>query len=616
MNFDRNTIIGFVVLGLLFIGYFYYNNQQHEALLREKARQDSIAQAHMPKVDSAAFRRDSFKIDSQNRAISAGSFLAAANGTEQVTQINNELITVAFTNKGGQVKWVELKNFKDPSGNNLRLAGSNFDKFSYVIKTAPNQSADISNFYFTPGPKKVNADGSQTISFQLQGNGASIAHEFVVRRDNYMIDFNLLLNGIPQLTSNNSLNVLWQNRAVQLQKDLNYEKQQSQISYRVNGDYDHSSAVNSGDEKFEKPVNWVAVKQQFFNSTLINKDNFSSGSINWTIPAKGNTTSSGNNTIVDATANLNIQLPAATSGIVHLAMYYGPTDYKLLKQYGNDMEDMVNLGSGMFAFVKYINRWIVIPVFDLFRKFTSNFGIVILLLTLFIRLLISPLTYSSYLSGAKMKVLRPEIDVLRAKYGNDQQQISMEQMKLFREAGVNPMGGCIPGLFQIPIFFALYSFFNSNVALRGESFLWAKDLSQYDSILNLPFTIPFYGDHVSLFTITATLTSFLISLYSMSMTPDQSNPVLKWMPYFFPIMLLFIFNKLPSGLTWYYTVSNLITLALQFVIQNYIINHDKILAKIEENRRKPKTKSKWQERIEAMQDQQKKVQEMQQKTRK
>ncbi|MBD0351788.1 MAG: membrane protein insertase YidC, partial [Flavisolibacter sp.] len=185
----------------------------------------------------------------------------------------------------------------------------------------------------------------------------------------------------------------------------------------------------------------------------------------------------------------------------------------------------------------------------------------------------------------------------------------------FREAGVNPLGGCIPALFQIPIFFALYSFFNSNVALRGASFLWADDLSQYDSILNLPFTIPFYGDHVSLFTITATVTSLLISLYSMSMTPDQGNPVLKYMPYFFPIILLFIFNKLPSGLTWYYTVSNVITLALQFVILNYIIDHDKILARIEENRRKPKVKSKWQERFEQMQEQQKRLQEAQRKNR-
>jgi YidC/Oxa1 family membrane protein insertase len=214
-----------------------------------------------------------------------------------------------------------------------------------------------------------------------------------------------------------------------------------------------------------------------------------------------------------------------------------------------------------------------------------------------------------------MKVLRPEIDKLKAKYGNDQQQISMEQMKLFREAGVNPLGGCIPALLQVPIFFALYSFFNSNVALRGARFLWADDLSQYDSILNLPFNIPFYGDHVSLFTITAVITSFAISIYSMSMTPDQGNPVLKYMPYFFPIILLFIFNKLPSGLTWYYTVSNIITLVLQFVIQNYIINHDKILAKMEANRKKPKTKSKWAERMEQMQEQQKKMQEMQKRGR-
>ena len=215
-----------------------------------------------------------------------------------------------------------------------------------------------------------------------------------------------------------------------------------------------------------------------------------------------------------------------------------------------------------------------------------------------------------------MKVLRPEIEQLKAKYGKDQQQISMEQMKLFREAGVNPLGGCIPGLLQVPIFFALYSFFNSNVALRGQNFLWANDLSQYDSILNfghIPLISSIYGNHVSLFTILAVITSFLISIYSMSMTPDQNNPVLKYMPYFFPIILLFVFNKLPAGLTWYYTVSNIITLALQFVIQNYIIDHDKILAKIQVNRKTPKKKTKWAERMEQIQEQQKKAQEAQKK---
>jgi len=213
-----------------------------------------------------------------------------------------------------------------------------------------------------------------------------------------------------------------------------------------------------------------------------------------------------------------------------------------------------------------------------------------------------------------MKGLIPELDALKKKFGDDQQGYAMEQMKLFREAGVNPLGGCIPALLQIPIFFALYSFFNSAISLRGESFLWAKDLSQYDVIATLPFSIPLgFGDHISLFTLTAVATSFLISIYNMSMTPTQDNPMLKYMPYIFPFVLLFIFNRLPSALTWYYTVSNIITLGLQFVIQNYIINHDKILAKIEETRKKPKVKSKWQQKYGEMLESQKKIQEMKSK---
>ena len=608
MNFDRNTVIGFIILALLFYGFFYYNSQQQAAYQKEKARLDSIAKAKQPKPDPMAVLKDSLAADSIKNSMDSGKF--QTHGTEQVFTAENDLIKIAFTNKGGQPKWVELKKFKGPDSTNVKLAASDFDKITYPVITGNNQTRDITDFYFSGGQPVQNPDGSQTVNFTLQSpDGNSIVHQFVVR-PNYMIDFNIQINGVNQLLSNNTLLLTWQNRAVKQQKDLSYEKQQSQIGYRENGDYDHSSAISSSSEEFKKPVNWVAVKQQFFNRTLIAKNNFTCGNISWVAP--GNTDQK---TVVQASANMKIQLDNAAKANIPLAIYYGPTDFKTLKQYGNDMESMVNLGSGMFAFVKYINRWIIIPIFDLFSKFTSNFGIVILLLTLFIRLLISPLTYSSYLSGAKMKVLRPEIEQLKAKYGSDQQQISMEQMKLFREAGVNPLGGCIPALLQIPIFFALYSFFNSNVALRGQHFLWADDLSQYDSVVNLPFSIPFYGDHVSLFTITAVLTSFLISLYSMSMTPDQNNPVLKYMPYFFPIILLFIFNKLPSGLTWYYTVSNIITLALQFVIQNYIINHDKILAKIDANRKKPKSKSKWAERLEQMQEQQKQMRDSQNKGR-
>jgi YidC/Oxa1 family membrane protein insertase len=600
MNFDRNTIIGFVILALLFLGFFYYNNQQQIAFAKEKARQDSITNASKPKTNPVVAKNDSLGAAAIRSTADTGNFQVAS--AEQLTTVENDLLKIVFTNKGGQPKMVELKKFKAPDSTNVKLASSDFDKIDYNFNTASGKTGYATDFYYTGGTVTQNADLSQTITYQLQGkDGSSFVHQFIVR-PGYMVDFNLQVNGANHLLSNNALLMIWQNKAMKLQKDLSYERQQSQIGYRENGDYDYSSAMSNNSEDFKKAVNWVAVKQQFFNTTLIAKNNFTSGTITWKAPPTTETKE-----VVEATANLKVQLTNPTQETIPFSVYYGPTDYKILKQYGNGMEEMVNLGSGMFSFVKYINRWIIIPIFDLFAKLTSNFGIVILLLTLFIRLLISPLTYSSYLSGAKMKVLRPEIDQLKAKYGSDQQQISVEQMKLFREAGVNPLGGCIPALLQIPIFFALYSFFNSNVALRGQHFLWAKDLSQYDSIVNLPFTIPWYGDHVSLFTITAVATSFLISLYSMSMTPDQGNPVLKYMPYFFPIVLLFIFNRLPSGLTWYYTVSNLITLALQFVIQTYIIDHDKILAKMDANRKKPKAKSKWAERLEQMQEQQKQM---------
>jgi YidC/Oxa1 family membrane protein insertase len=609
MNFDRNTVVGFLILAALFMGYFYFNSQQQSAMLKERARQDSIAQATQPPL-TAAPATDTLRQDTSDLALPQEGFQQYSRGTEELQFIETPLIKVAFTNKGGQPKYVELKNFQAPDSNNVRLASSEFDQISYTIIPAQNTTAEISDLFFQPGAISKNPDGSTVVSYQLASEGRTIVHQYVIKPDNYMMDFNIIVNGVNQLFSNNTLNLRWQNKAVQLQKDLSYERQQSQISYFVDDDYDYTSAMSSSREEFTRPISWVGVKQQFFNSTIIAKNKFSSGFVEWTAPP-----SESSNVIVQATAHLKYTLPAANDATIPMSLYFGPTDYKILKQYGNDMEDMVNLGSGIFAFVKYINRFIILPVFDFLGTFTSNYGIVILLLTLFIRLAISPLTYSSYLSGAKMKALRPEIEQLKVKYGTDQQQISMEQMKLFREAGVNPLGGCIPGLLQIPIFFALYSFFNANVALRGANFLWADDLSQYDSILDFGFNIPLFGDHLSLFTLTAVVTSFLISIYSLSMTPDQSNPVLKYMPYFFPIILLFVFNNLPAGLTWYYTVSNIITLILQFIIQNYIINHDKILANIEANRKKPKTKSKWQERIEQMQEQQKTIQSGQKKNK-
>ena len=283
------------------------------------------------------------------------------------------------------------------------------------------------------------------------------------------------------------------------------------------------------------------------------------------------------------------------------------------------MDGIVNLGRDFYAFVRPINKYIIMPVFNFFERLLSVYGWVIALLTIFIRLVTSPLVYKSYKSGARMKLLRPELDTLRKKFGSDQQGFAMEQMKLFREAGVNPLGGCLPLLLQIPIFFALYSFFNSNISLRGQPFLWSKDLSTYDILVQFNSKIFIIGDHISLFALLAVATSFLISVYNMNMTPsDPNNPALKYMPYIYPIFMLLFFNSLPAALTWYYTVSNLITLGIQFTIQNYILDHDKILAQMDERRKTPKVKpkSKWQEQYEKMVETQKKVKQIKEQSQK
>jgi len=612
MKFDRNTVIGFVLLALLFFGFFYFNNQEQARVLKNKAIQDSIAKAALPKpkVDTSNKKiGDTSHLNAPQITSVTGQFQKAMIGTEQLAYAENDLVKVTFSNKGGQIKSVELKNFKDQQKKLVKLASTDFDKIDYTIKGDSGQVGSITGFYFTPGNVVAKGDSIQTITYTLaDSSGRAITHEFVLRKDDYMIDFNLKLKKANTFFDNETMNLQWQYRAIKQEKDLSYERTNSQMGYVMDDEFDYFTIGRRSDVQFGKPVQWVAMRQRFFNGILVAKDNFSGGKMEWTSP-------NDSATVVQSTATLQ-HVAKGSDVTIPLSLYYGPSDFRLLKKYDKQMGKLVNLGQGIYAFVRPINKFIVLPVFDFFSRLVGSYGIAILLLTFVIRLLISPLTYTSYLSGAKMKVLRPEIEKLKAKHGADQQAMSMEQMKLFKEAGVNPLGGCIPALLQIPIFFALYSFFNSYVDLRGENFLWANDLSAYDSILtwgNIPVISSILGNHLSLFTITACLTSFLISLYSMSMTPDQSNPVLKYMPYFFPIFLLFIFNRLPAALTWYYTVSNLVTLGLQFVIQNYIINHDKILAKMDENRKKPKSKSKWQERFEQMQEQQKKLKDTQTK---
>ena len=606
MKTDKNTVIGFVLLAGLFFVYFWYTSKQQNEIAAYKLRfDDSVAMVKANAEKAAALNTvqliDSTKKDATGLAVVADTL------KEQIAILENDLIKVEFTNKGGQVARVTLKKYTNSKKELVQLGDSS--SLSYAVNAGNNQTVQINQVIFPVSNVSTDQNGVQKIEYAWTApNGKTIKHQFSLAKGKYNVDWNIVMDGADQLLTNNQLNVLWDAHSYGQEKTTTYERQMSNICFSEGNEFDYISSNTN--KVFEKPVQWVGLVQQFFTTTVLYKDGFNSGKIDW----QRKTDSS------NGLATLQAQFQTKLTGVnatMPLSLYFGPNDFEILKSQAPEMEQIVNLGRDLYSFVRPINKYIIMPVFDFFAGFVQNYGWVVFLLTIFIRLVTSPLTYSSFLSTAKMKVLKPELDELKKKTGDDQQAFAMEQMKLFREAGVNPLGGCIPALLQIPIFFALYSFFNSNIALRGQSFLWSQDLSSYDSIYTLPFSIPLgFGSHISLFTLTAVLTTFISSIYNMSMTPTQDNPALKYMPYIFPFMLLFIFNSLPSALTWYYTVSNIVTLLLQLLIQKVIIDHDKILATIEVKRKTPKKKSNWQEKYEQMMESQKKIQALKDKTKK
>lgn len=622
MKGDKNTIIGFVLLGILFIGFFYFNNkQQAQYLKQQQHKKDSlerIAKLNTPVVDSVSVINDSLSADSINRTATAGDFASGATGTETTTTIENEVLIAEFTNKGGQLKNIILKNYTNSVTNKPVELGGDKNTIGYSINTTANQSAQTSNLFFAASPVEKKGDGSQIANFTLSSpDGRKIVHQFVIKPDDYLIDWNISMNGADKLVTQNTIHFNWQTELHQQELNGKYEGDQARINYYSEGEgYDFKRTGSSGRITFEDPTEWIGFKQQFFTQNLLSKGSEFQEESKATMDRVKDTST---HQLFNATADLTMKIPAAATATIPLQLYYGPNDFRILKNYDNGMHQGVDLGSGIYAFVKPINRYIIIPIFDFFSKFISNYGWVIMLLTVMIRLITSPLMFKSYLSSAKMRVLRPELDELKKKFP-EQQKYAMEQMNLFREAGVNPMGGCIPALIQLPIFVALYSFFNSAIQLRGEEFLWAKDLSTYDVLFRFPFHIPLLGDHISLFTLLACATMMISSIYSMNVTPTtgmEDNPqmqMMKYMPYIMPIMMLFIFNNQPAALSWYYTVSNIITFLIQLVIMNFIIDHEKILAKINEKRKQPKKKSKFAERIAAMQEQQRKIEEMKKRT--
>ncbi len=578
---DKNSAIGFGLLMVLLAAYIFLNPSKPPQKEKTKTQQSTKNVSETDTNSSA--QPNSALASAPTDSISKELAIA-----EQQTTLENDEIKITFTNKGAYPKQVELKKYTTYNKKPLILyrAEKNSFNFEYqkngLIKQTINQGFNAS---VAPGGKGItytNTDGFG-VTYTLPESG-------------YMTDMTITTGGVEK---NRDLKLTWKAESLHTEKDKETEKLYTQVCYNLEGEgYDYYTIREKKSTDFDKKgINWLSFKQHFFNTTLVPKDK----SINYGEVTSAPTTENDTVTVSNFTARLSIK----PQDQISLQLYTGPNDYSILKKFDNGMQEIVPLSYGIFGFVKYINLALILPLFNWLSSLFSNMGIVIIVLTFIIRLLMSPFTYKSYVSSAKMKALKPELDELRDKFKDDKQAFGVEQMKLYRTAGVNPLGGCLPALLQMPIFFALFSFFPHAIQLRQKGFLWADDLSSYDSIVQLPFNIPFYGSHISLFTILFAITSIGLALYSMNnATMDQSNPVMKYMPFIMPIMFLGIFNKFAAALTLYYFISNLITLGLQFVIQQYIIDKDKIRAKIEAKKKEPPKESKFMKKMKELQEKQ------------
>ncbi|HTN46534.1 MAG TPA: membrane protein insertase YidC [Flavipsychrobacter sp.] len=592
---DRNQIIGFSLLIALLLGYFAYNNYS-ETKFQEAKRADSVANAKahpLPKIDSsklAAVPAADTLSDSLKNALPP-----AYKGTAQTEVLENSKIALQFTTQGAYPVSALLKEYKTYDKKPLYLFNGKENRLSMTLPVNNGAGATSDLFYTTA--KETKPNGDQTITFTSDlGNGKSVMITYLLPVDEYMLQTSIRTNGIIL----NDAKLTWQTQSLHTERDLANERLNSQIYYKyADGEHDYYTIKEGNEQKqLEKKVQWVGFRMHFFSTALIvDKGSLQTADIRTTDKLNAQSVSQNKTTFAVTPEN---------GQSLDLKWYIGPNHYNTLRSYKMDLDEMVPLGYGVMSFVKYINKWLIIPIFDTLSKFISNFGVIIMLMTIIIRLLLSFFTYKSYLSAAKMRVLKPEIDALREKHGDDQQKFGMDQMKLYRTAGVNPLGGCLPTLLQLPILFAMYYFFPSSIELRQEKFLWADDLSTYDSIVSWTTHIPIissvFGNHLSLFTILMTASSLFLALYNRNMTPqDPNNPMMKWMPYVFPFMLIGVFNKMAAALTFYYFFSNMISIAQQFLIQKLFINEEKIHAQIQENKNKPATPSKWAARMEEMQ---------------
>jgi YidC/Oxa1 family membrane protein insertase len=641
---DKNTLTGILLIGAIFIAFLILNNEQQQPVdnsdKKEKAEVESGAESEDslsdiittdsllnnsslveslstenqlsdPLLDDSAAILLKEKIELAQKKDQYGIFYTALNEDSSHYQLENDKIRVQFSSKGGRITEVFLVEKKENGNYKYTthadyVAGKNnplklFEEESSGQSISFTNEADdvdlnTNDFYFK---KEELTENTLVLSLVSDDGTKKIKFIYELKKGNYHVDYSIKYEN---LTSNyvKDVEMNWYMKGLSTEKLASDERMICTTMFRYLGegrDYLYENRDESGEIEAGK-LNWIAYKQKFFSSVLIYDDGFTAGNFSQKQLTDDNYT---------IFYNSNMSLPENND--VKLKFFFGPNDAKVLASYDNEMEGLINLGWGIF---RWVNQILIEPIFNLLKSTGLSFGLIILLVTLIVKLIILPLTYKNYKSTAKMKVLKPEIEKINKKYeGKTDKDVMMKKQKetmgLYKQTGVNPMAGCIPMLIQMPILLAVFKFFPSSIDLRHEGFLWAEDLSSYDSILDLGFNIPMYGDHVSLFTLLMAASTFAYTMMNSSqMTSSPGMPNMKIIMYIFPFMMLFFLNSFSSGLTYYYFCGNMMNLGIMWSIKKYMIDENKIRLQIEENKKKPKKKSKFQQRMEDMAKQQQK----------
>lgn len=627
-KFDFRTLFAFVLIFGILLWIMYQNQPTPEQIAESKAKKElaelqsadtTIAETQTEFASTDAGENDSLRMAQLQSSL--GSFALSGMVEEKTTVLENEVLRLEISNKGGYISKAEVKNFeqfKKGSGSLVNIIKDNNAQFNIQLKTQENRIFDTKDLLFEPVLTK---DGqNQVLTLRLKADDNKfLEYKYVLKPNEYMMDFSVRTQGLSSvLNTSEPLQLNWDLTAFRNEKSVTYENRYTELIFEYENGKDDYLGQGKSDTEKAKEVSYIAYKQHFFTSVLLTDTPFKT--VDFT----------SKNLVQDEeidtlqTKSFASVIPLEFKGgevNYNMNWYYGPTDYKILNSYNRNLDEIVPLGWGIFG---WINRYLFIPTYEFLGGFIPH-GIAIIIFTILIRIAISPITYKSYLSQAKMKALRPDINELNEKYKKDPMKKQQEMMALYSKAGVNPMAGCIPALMQIPIFYALFMFFPSTIELRQKPFLWADDLSSYDVIAELPFYIPFYGNHISLFPILAGIAIFF---YMKMTTGDQQmaqptqegmpdmGKIMKIMIYISPIMMIIFFNMYASGLSLYYFVSNLITIGIMLVIKRYIIDNEKIHAKIQENKTKPKKESKFQKKMREAMEQAQEQQRQKQKQNK